>query len=102
MRQVEAIEAIKNHESFLVSTHINPDPDALASELALAMFLKSQKKKVYVNNEERAPARFKFLPGYSLFRKIPRRGTVDFEVAIIVDCGDLNRIGKVNKLITKD
>lgn len=102
MSQVEIIEAIKKHKSFLVSTHINPDPDALASELALAMYLKSIKKKVYVINEEDAPARFNFFPGYQLFRKIPKSGKVDFEVAIIVDCGDLNRIGRVQQLISKN
>ncbi len=102
MNQEQIIRTIKKNKSFLISTHINPDPDALASELALAMYLMGQHKKVHVINEEDPPSRFMFFPGAHLFKKYPKNGKLPFDVAIILDCGDLNRVGRVQNLIGKD
>ena len=101
MSQAAIIKAIKKYRSFLVCAHVNPDPDALSSQLALAMYLQSQGKKVYTINEQRPPVQFKFMPGFEMLKTIPKK-KIAFDAALIVDCGDLNRIGKVKKLIGKD
>ena len=41
MSMKKIIQAIKTNKRFLISTHVNPDPDALCSELALAIYLRS-------------------------------------------------------------
>lgn len=92
-------KTIRNHKRFLISTHITPDPDALASELVMALYLKSLKKEVNIFNAEAVPERYQFIPGAGMIRKIGERRHPDYEVAIVVDCGDLNRIGPVKGLL---
>jgi phosphoesterase RecJ-like protein len=91
--------AFKRHKSFLISTHVSPDPDALCSELALALFLKSLGKRVAVINEEPVPARFSFFPRVGLIKSVKGIPRVAYDAAVIVDCGDLQRIGKVERLL---
>ena len=77
MNTKNIIQTIKKNKRFLLSTHVNPDPDALCSELALAMYLRSLGKKVTILNDAALASRFFFLPGaraikpYKKGRKIP-------------------------------
>jgi len=101
MRTTSIIKAIKKHKTFLISTHINPDPDALSSELALAMYLKSIGKKVSIINEDKIPLRYTFMPGSKKVKHYQKTIVQSFDVAIIVDCGELGRIGRVEQLIER-
>ncbi len=86
------------NKTFIVATHVNPDPDALASQLAVAMYLKAQGKKVFVLAEDFTPQRYAFLPGSRLVKKVgPEK--IFYDVAVVVDCGDLSRVGMVNKIL---
>ena len=102
MKTNTILKAIRRHRSFLITTHVNPDPDALSSELAMAVFLHKLGKKVMIINEENVPKRFMFLPGIKQMKAYSQSIKSVFDVAIIVDCGDLSRIGQVQKLLTKD
>ena len=102
MSMKSIIQTIKKNKRFLISTHVNPDPDALCSELALAIFLRSLGKTVSIVNHQAVPSRFHFLPGVLSIKNYWKNRKVNYDVAIIVDCGDLNRIGKVQDLIQKD
>jgi bifunctional oligoribonuclease and PAP phosphatase NrnA len=94
------LQTIRAKKSFLISTHVNPDPDALAAQLSLGIFLRRLGKKVCLINENWVPQRYLFLPGARSILKMPEgRRRTSFEVALIVDCGDLNRIGAVQGLI---
>ena len=99
MSREKILKIIRKNNSFLISTHVNPDPDALASELAMALFLQTLGKKVFIINEDTVPERFNFFPRINFIRKYDTRFRHKFDVAIIVDCGDLNRIGRVRTLI---
>lgn len=93
------IQAIAAQKTFLVTTHVNPDPDALGSQLAMGIFLHTLGKKVCFVNEEVVPKRFLFLPRASQIKTAAAVKSINFDVAIILDCGELNRIGKVRHLI---
>ena len=93
---------IRDHKRFLISTHVTPDPDALASELVMALYLKSIKKEVSIINADAVPERYKFIPASGMIHKIGDRRHPDYEVAIVVDCGDLNRIGPVKGLLNPE
>lgn len=97
----QILQTIKKYKSFLISTHVSPDPDALCSELALAEFLRAYHKNIHIVNEEKVPARYSFLPGARSISAYSKGKNVLFDAAIVVDCGDLNRIGKVQELIGK-
>lgn len=90
----------KRNKVFLVASHIHLEGDALGSELALANLLKSLGKKVIVVNEDAPPPEYSFLPNIDSIEH--RKQPFDYDTAILIDCSDLSRIGKVAKLIKKD
>lgn len=93
------LKTIRRHKEFLVTTHHNPDADALSSALAMAIFLKGLGKKAHVLNEDECPAWLKFLPATSMFKKAGTVRKVEYDAAIVLDCGDLSRAGGVGKFI---
>ena len=95
MNLAKAIETIQKHKTFLVTTHIHPDADALASQLAMALYLKSLGKKVHIIHTDSIPARFDFIPGVSMIRTFQEGDRFDYDAAVVLDCGDLNRMDKV-------
>jgi len=95
----DVLNEIRRYRKFLVTTHQNPDADAVSSALAAAFFLKSSGKTVQVLNEDGCPPWLEFLPGMSLFKRADEIKRVDYEAAIVLDCGDLNRVGSVRKFI---
>ena len=57
MNYKRIIEAFKKHKNFLVVAHVNPDPDAICSQLAVAILLKAMGKKFTVIHEEKLEQR---------------------------------------------
>ncbi len=96
------LQIFKAHQRFLIATHVNPDPDALCSQLALAEYLKQLGKTVHVVGEEKVPQRFLFLPSARTVKAVTSKTHLDYDVALVLDCGELDRIGKVAALIQKD
>ncbi|MCB9757615.1 MAG: bifunctional oligoribonuclease/PAP phosphatase NrnA [Candidatus Omnitrophica bacterium] len=93
------LESFSRHRVFIVATHVNPDPDALSSQLAVAMYLKACGKKVMVFGEDDLLPRYAFLPGASMIKKVNPLKKIDYDAVIVVDCGDLERVGDVEKII---
>lgn len=93
------LNTIRCHRKFLVTTHHNPDADAVSSVLAMAIYLKSKGKEVQVLNEDACPDWLKFLPGASMFKEVSGIKKADYDAAIVLDCGDLKRVGGVKKFI---
>ncbi len=93
------ISLIKKHKVFLLSTHQNPDPDALCSELACAHLLKALGKTVKIVNAEKLAHRFSFLHNKGWIQTYKPGQKVSYDAAIILDCGDLDRIDVVKSLI---
>jgi len=102
MSMSPVIQVLKAKKRFLISTHVNPDPDALCSELALAEYLRSAGKSVTIVNDAEVPRRFRSLPGGRRIRSYGKARMLDYDVAVIVDCGDLNRIGRVQGILQQD
>ncbi|HLB05783.1 MAG TPA: bifunctional oligoribonuclease/PAP phosphatase NrnA [Thermodesulfobacteriota bacterium] len=86
------IAELKNNNTFLIVSHINPDGDAIGSELALAAGLTAIGKKVTVFNQDRVPDIVSFLPGASeIVHELS--GGEQFDAAIVVDCGTPKQLG---------
>lgn len=92
-------EITKNHK-FLITSHIGLEGDALGSELAMKALLDRLDKSSFIVNEQEVPREYEFLPGVDTIRKHNQVG--DFDVAIVLDCSDLFRTGRISKLITQD
>jgi len=89
------IRHLKKSENVLLISHVNPDGDAVGSLLAMGFALEALKKDTTLYNESRIPAVYRFLPGAErIFSKsdIRKLGRA-YDTAIILDCGDLQRIG---------
>lgn len=95
------LKLVKDHKKFLISTHHGPDADAIASALSVALWLKQKGKQVVVANEDACPSWLAFLPKSAMLKKASAIKAVDYDVAIILDCGDLARVGAVSKLLQK-
>jgi phosphoesterase RecJ-like protein len=95
MEDYQAIlQVFDQHQSFALSTHINPDGDALGSELALYSFLKDLGKQVKIFNTDATPKIYKFLPFCDAILS-PKSLQDDFpEILVVVDAGMLKRIGE--------
>ncbi len=87
---------IAQKKRFLISSHVHLEPDALGSELAFASLLKALGKQAVVVNDEFTPIRYRFMPGA---KDIKVNTNLLFDAAVVLDCSDLNRIGRVRRLI---
>lgn len=87
------MKTIREGRSFLVTTHANPDGDALGSALALEAGLKKLGKRVTVYDEDPVPANLRFLPGS---RRVTSElaGEGIFDAAFLVDCAEPERVGE--------
>lgn len=89
------VEKIKKNRSFLVTSHVNLEGDALGSELALKGLLLHLGKQVVVVNEDNPPPEYSFLPGINNIKKLGYIKNRAFDAFIVVDCSDLGRCGKI-------
>lgn len=95
-------EIIGKNDLFLISTHINPDGDAISSVLVFFALLRHLKKTVQICIQDSVPDKFNFLSGIGEIQRAEEIGTrFDPEVFIILDSADLNRLGCVKDRITK-
>ncbi|MGD8706175.1 MAG: bifunctional oligoribonuclease/PAP phosphatase NrnA [Syntrophobacterales bacterium] len=89
---------LKNNERFLVATHVNPDGDAIGSLGALALVLEGMDKQVVAYCQDEVPLFLRFLPyADRIVREIS--GPDHFEVAVVLDCGELDRIGSAAEVL---
>ncbi len=90
----QVVERIKEAEKILITTHKNPDGDAIGSALALLLFLKKMGKTALAVTEDTAPEVFNYLPGFS---KVSHTfaGTRDFIISV-----DVSKI-KADKIMYK-
>lgn len=88
------IKAIRKHKTFIVTSHINMEGDAVGSQLAMADILKKMGKIRVILNSDPMPAQFLFLSGAEKARtRLKKERT--FDAVIAVDCPAAERAGKV-------
>lgn len=97
----DVIEAIRKHNKFLISAHINPEGDSLCSQLAMKELILALGKHATIVNNDPVPDHYKFLPRIDKL-SIDLTKKVDFDAAIILDCPNIKRVGAVAGMITKD
>jgi bifunctional oligoribonuclease and PAP phosphatase NrnA len=86
-------DAIRDHDRFLVTTHENPDGDALGSLLAAKLMLEQLGKDVviYLAGQTPLPREYEFMELGELLREPP--GDVHERVLFAVDCANERRLG---------
>lgn len=87
----ELREILEDNQSFLLSSHVNPDGDSICSQLAFYWYLVSLKKDVVIYNQEPIPDKFRFLHNADKITNILQKET--FDVCVIIDASNTQRLG---------
>jgi len=85
-------QVLREHQQFVVLSHVRPDGDALGSQLALGLSLKKLGKDVRIWNEEGMLEKYSFLPEANLLTKAPAEPE-DVDVVVALDTAIQNRLG---------
>lgn len=96
----QIIHHLKNSDYVLLATHINPDGDAIGSLVAMGLFLSALNKETTLYSESPIPVMYSsLLPTGHIVRQIDEASIYD--TAIILDCSDLQRIGKAASIVNQ-
>ena len=93
---------INKAKSFLITSHVNLEGDALGSALAVRYLLRALGKKAEVVMEDECPPEYRFLPGTKTVKKLKDLKRIKYDVFVAVDCSDLGRCRAVSELVDKD
>ncbi len=95
----EALEELRQASAFMVTTHVNPDGDAVGSLLAMARFLEAiGKRHITCVMADPAPAIYQNLPGADkILRYEAGTSAPDYDVVVVVDVSAADRLGDVAK-----
>jgi phosphoesterase RecJ-like protein len=87
------VDAIRSHDRFLVTTHENPDGDALGSLLAMKLALDQLGKDavMYLAGEVPLPREYTWMPLEDLRRSVP--DDAGRRVLLALDCANESRLG---------
>ncbi len=98
---IELYNLILNSRGVIIAGHVTPDGDDVSSQIVLGEFLQSIGKKFVIAWSEDVPKSFHFLPDVKSIKNIHKEpvNPDDYDLFIIVDCGDIERIGDVRQLI---
>ncbi len=80
---------IAESDRFLLVSHVRPDADAAGSLLGFGLALELAGKEVQMVLED-GPGKFQYLPGAE---KVTRKAEGRFDMVIVVDCSDPDRVG---------
>ena len=89
---------IEENNNFLLIGHLKPDGDTIGAIGAFEKYLQDQKKNVKITLKDPIPEMFSYLnlKGFISDDFLVK----DFEVIILLDCGDLKRTGFVDSIET--
>jgi len=94
---------IEQNKSFLITTHVRPDGDALGSQRGLASILQSLGKQVTMVNATTPPANLHFMNEDNAVKKlgdgIKRDEVPDVDVQIVVDTSAWQQLGDMVEVL---
>ena len=97
----ELLRRIRQGNRFLLTSHVNPDGDAIGSALGLARILRKQGKSAVVWLRDATPSVYLPLPGSERIHVGPEAPTgfpEVFDAAIVLECPSLDRTGLEEQL----
>ena len=101
-RVAEQVSAVLNAgRRILVASHIDPDGDAIGTQLAFASYLRELGKEVLLVRQGDIPHKYQFLTGvgdiphFSEYETSPP----DIDTALILECPTVERIGQASEFL---
>ncbi len=99
----QAADAVLAHDSFLLTTHREPDGDGLGSEAGFCLALAQMGKSVRIVNNDPLPDRFDFLPcneAFETYDPAAHDGLLeDVDALVILDAAHPNRTGRMEPAV---
>ncbi len=89
------VELVRAKHSFLLTTHVRPDPDGLGSQLGLAQVLRHLGKEVHLVIASKRPPRYDFLDPEKSIRRFEPPGDEyrQVDAVIVLDTGTWGQLG---------
>ncbi len=96
-------EKIDGAKSICILGHISPDGDCIGSALSVRRYIRNRAKALGMEKNvsvflEEASAKFSYLEGFSEIGHDPE-AAVPFELCIVLDCGDVGRLGRFQSFL---
>jgi phosphoesterase RecJ-like protein len=91
-----AVNRLRSARKALLTSHRNPDGDAIGSELALAELATALGVETVIVNRDPAPNTLAELPGIDTVQvaeELPENFPREFDLVVTVECPDLDRAG---------
>ena len=96
---------IQENKSFLLTTHVNPDADAIGSEIAMYRILKALGKHVQIINHSITPYNLEFLDPDNIILKFDeardKKVFDETDVLIALDFNRTNRLVSMQKIFSE-
>ena len=97
------VKAIEPHQTFVLTSHLRPDCDALGSELAMAQILEALGKQVRIINPMATPDAIRFIDPDSRIQTVNEDVTVDEAAAtdaiMVLDTSAWDQLGSMGDVI---
>lgn len=97
----QIIDVINKSSKIAVTSHVVPDGDNIGSSLALCLALKKLNKQATYLIDDNIPGVYRFLKGAKEVERLSSFADLEYDLVIAMDCGDLERMGKVKQLAEK-
>ncbi|MBR2967235.1 MAG: bifunctional oligoribonuclease/PAP phosphatase NrnA [Clostridia bacterium] len=92
------IDSIKSAKNILIVGHVRPDGDCLGAGLALKRLANNEGARADLVYDSDLPKHYEFMQGFDTINKPTSE---NYDLLIVVDCGDELRMGKYAKLLKK-
>ncbi|MDD5425988.1 MAG: bifunctional oligoribonuclease/PAP phosphatase NrnA [candidate division Zixibacteria bacterium] len=84
----------------MVVSHVDPDGDAVGTQLAFAAYLEDSGKEVYLVRDSEIPYKYLFLPGVEKIKPVAAiKSLSDIDTALVLECPTLERTGRAIEFI---
>ncbi|MDH4157027.1 MAG: DHH family phosphoesterase, partial [candidate division Zixibacteria bacterium] len=92
---------LKAARRIMVASHVDPDGDALGTQLAFAAYARHLGKDVFLVRDGDIPEKYRFLPDIADIRHVSEFAD-DFRVdtALVLECPDIARVGLASRYLT--
>ncbi len=100
------VESLRAHRRFLIATHLNPEQDAIGSQVALLEILRAMGKEAIAWNTSRTPVGCRFLDPSSEIREWKSAAEEDellawADAAVLLDVNTWSHLGEVGAAIRR-
>ncbi|HWI66098.1 MAG TPA: bifunctional oligoribonuclease/PAP phosphatase NrnA [Symbiobacteriaceae bacterium] len=96
-----AAHLIAESDSILVFYHVSPDGDCIGSTLGMVHALKKAGKRVQAVGADPVPRIYDYMPGCDTLFVPWAEVEGEWDLALILDCGDLDRVGAALPVVRK-